>query len=368
MAGEGLPCHILNSAFEIVDVVDDYISFIWTGRYSEHGDFKLVIDASDANIARLPKGTFVTCDVSTGVSSSLKSFDVGIVETVKIVDSETEPTIMTVSGRFLTKLLEDRTIGSAFSMSGLSWSYADGTIGGILKAMVDDCITYSSIKAADAIPNFETYNYTVGTPDEGTGDHDVALKPQSLYAAVHDLADAYGFGFFLSRHNEYPATTFTTRFGVYVGADQSADIQFSKDADSLQNTNELHSIADFKNVAYVIGKDMVLEVNVDNVAHTGYDRRVLVVDATDITGTTTSSSRKLKSRGLIELRKSKVVVGFDGEISPTSPYLAMSAYFLGSIVSLKASDGTTSRVRITEYITISDAEGVRSYPTLTAID
>jgi hypothetical protein len=136
---------------------------------------------------------------------------------------------------------------------------------------------------------------------------------------------------------------------------------------NLHNTSELRSTTPYKNAAYVItpvGTRIVYPPDVDpGVA--GFERRVLIVKADDITDTDPVVAQALMlKRGNDELAKTRKVHAFDGEISQTSLYVYGVDYNLGDLVETRNTDGVSNSMQVTEHIFVSDKEGVRSYPTL----
>src|SRR5690606_10667806 len=74
----------------------------------------------------------------------------------------------------------------------------------------------------------------------------------------------------------------------------------------------------------------------------------------------------LKQRGLEALSQNRKLTAFDGEISQFGSYKYGQDFNLGDLVELTNSDGLTTKARVTEQIFVHDAQGERSYPTLTA--
>jgi hypothetical protein len=97
----------------------------------------------------------------------------------------------------------------------------------------------------------------------------------------------------------------------------------------------------------------------------GFDRRVLIVNADDITDTDSVVAQALMlQRGIDELAKNRKVQAFDGEVSQTSQYVYGTDYNLGDLVETRNVDGVSNSMQVTEHIFVADSEGVRSYPTL----
>lgn len=72
----------------------------------------------------------------------------------------------------------------------------------------------------------------------------------------------------------------------------------------------------------------------------------------------------LTQKGKEALATQTTLSAFDGEIPPNSQYIYHRDYELGDLVEMRNSDKVTNNMRVTEQIFVSDAQGVRSYPTL----
>jgi hypothetical protein len=144
-----------------------------------------------------------------------------------------------------------------------------------------------------------------------------------------------------------------------------APVIFASALDNLQDTKELKTIDKAKNVAYVYspaGFLKVYPIGVDEDV-TGFERHVLVVNATDVTTETTDIPGALLQKGMEELAKNRVSQSLDGEIAQNSQYKYGVHYNLGDIVEMRT-DNSTNNMRVTEQIFVSDREGERAYPTL----
>jgi hypothetical protein len=122
-----------------------------------------------------------------------------------------------------------------------------------------------------------------------------------------------------------------------------------------------------KNVAYVfspVGYQIVYAIGVDSTV-SGFERKVLMVNATDITSTDVpTATAQMILRGREELAKNQSIFGFDGELTNSS-YQYYIDYDLGDLVEIQDEDGNVAKMKVTEQIFVSDKEGDRSYPTLT---
>jgi hypothetical protein len=191
----------------------------------------------------------------------------------------------------------------------------------------------------------------------------------TVYDAIAQICSTYNLGFRLLR--EYDTSNLW--FDIYSGSDRTtgqstlAPVVFAPGLDNLENTKELTIVENAKNVAYVFspaGFEMVYPEDVDPDVE-GFERRVLVVNASDITSENPDVSAALIQRGKEELAKNRTYQAFDGEISQNSSYKYGIHYNLGDLIEMRNEDGIANNMRVTEQIFVSDKEGERAYPTLT---
>ena len=94
---------IMNSSFEKIGLIDDYISFIWSTRYYACGDFELCVDVSVEHINMLQIGYYVMREDDENV---------GIIEKILLKKNEDNQELLIVSGRFLSSIIGRRIISS----------------------------------------------------------------------------------------------------------------------------------------------------------------------------------------------------------------------------------------------------------------
>lgn len=355
--------YILDSLYRRIDVVDRFESLVWSERFSAYGDFELQVHSTLENRNRFSEGTRLAMN---------ESYRVMTIETVKdYADSEGRQ-ILEIKGRSLEAILEDRLARG--SMADLTtepkWVLEGTPLEIATKIFHDICVT-GILDPGDIIPMVVEGSIfpddTISPPiDEITYE----IDPKSVYQAVKELCDLYLMGFRLVRNFD----TSQLYFDVYTGSNRTANqsllpaVIFSPGLDNLQNTSELTSIANYKNVAYVIspvGTEIVYAQDIDPSIE-GFERRILMVKADDITDTDPLiATEKMIRRGYEELGKNRRVRAFDGEISQNSQYQYGRDYNLGDLIQLNNSSGVSNVMQVTEQIFVSDAQGDRSYPTLT---
>jgi hypothetical protein len=240
----------------------------------------------------------------------------------------------------------------------------------IARKFFHDICVLGTLDSGDIIPGVsETSIFPADTIAEPPTSITYEVEPQSVYSALAGICDVYDMGFRMVLN----PTTLTIHFDVYMGSDRTtkqttlAAVVFSPNLENLQNTTALTTNATYKNTAYVIspvGHEIVYPLDIDP-AMNGFTRRVLFVKADDITDTTPSvASAKMIQRGLDALAKSRQLSAFDGELKSDARYKYGVDYHLGDLVEIRNATGAASDMQVTEQIFVSDAEGERSYPTL----
>lgn len=346
-----------------VTVVDRFISLIWTERWQTFGDFELVLNSTTTNRAIFTTGTMLAMNSSHRIM---------VVEIVKKTTDADGRTLLKVTGRSLEKILEDRVARDNLSdlTTEPKWAMT-GTAGNIMRQIFHDICVTGNLSSLDLIPNVVEDNllFPDDTIPESSDVLSIELEPTTVYEALNQLGVLYDLGFRLVRNLD----TSQVLFDVYAGCDRTTSqtdfpaVVFSQEMGNLQNTTEVTTISDAKNVAYVVspvGHEVVYPAVIPpDIA--GFDRRVLLVKADDITTPVPELATILMiQRGLEELSRHRSLAAFDGEVSQASAYIYGVDYNLGDLVELRNEDGNTSTMRVTEQIFASDAEGERSYPSL----
>lgn len=360
--------YVLDDLLRRVLVIDQFESLIWTDRFIPVGDFELVVHSTPEMRFILAEGTRVATNESPAVM---------VVETIKDDDTSEGRAVLTVSGRSFEAILQDRV--ARMDLSGLDanprWALS-GTPGAIARQIFKTICVDGVITPRDIIPFITPGSiFPVDTIAEPSEIIQMELEPDTVYEAIKNICDTYSLGFALVRNQDLSQLHFI----VYAGSDRTSmqtelsPAIFSPELESLANSTELISIENYKNVAYVYSPTMSVIVYADGTPSTvsGFDRKVLILKVDDVkpaegeAGLTTKQI--LVKRGKDELLKYKRIAAFDGEI-PKSGYKYGVDYRLGDIVEMQKDNGATVKLmRVTEQIFVSDAEGDRSYPTLSDI-
>jgi hypothetical protein len=152
---------------------------------------------------------------------------------------------------------------------------------------------------------------------------------------------------------------------IYTGTDRSETVYFDGTRSLLNDGKDLFSKVGSATTAYILGESTAVILNAKDVAATGINRRVILVDGTT-SGVTSEAS--LVEHGKMSIAEAHETAMFDGSINEDlSPYAYGVNYFLGDTVKLVGDYGLEEKARVTEYIRAEDATGVKAYPTLTTV-
>jgi hypothetical protein len=358
--------YILDSQFRRTEVIDQFSSLIWADRMVETGDFVIELFSTDQVKRQLPAGT---------VLAMSHSYRLAVVETVEDITDDAGVAKVKITGRSLEKILDSRlALGALTDTTSMPKWVLTGHPADLARQIFHDICVTGTIDAGDIIPDIiEGTFLPASLIPESTDTVTYEIEPQTVFAAEKTLCNLYFMGFrILWKDNG--AAPGDLYFEVFTGNDRTTGqttfpaVVFSETLDNLQNTSELSSIALVKNVAYVVspvGAEVVYAPDVDP-AVAGFDRQVLLVNATDITDPVPATATALMvQRGLTELSKYRKVSAFDGELSQTSGYVPNVDFFLGDLIEVRSKTGARTIMQVTELIHISDANGERHYPTLT---
>jgi hypothetical protein len=368
--------YTLDSNLRRNEIVESFESMIWTERYGAWGDFQLDIDPALAERDLFTQGTPIAINKSERIMT---------VDTAQIAHNADGKKVLTVKGKSLEAILEQRPNQYEFYAGAPVTEQAWGPVtpgntpGNIIRALLDNFTRTNTLIPADNLPFLSagTINSTSGAIAEFAEAVSLRGSMDTLYNTVKNIADVYRLGFRLVWREggsvlggSNPSKLY---WEVYTGWNRTTDqlvndpVIFAESLDNLTDTVELTTTAGWKNMAYVTHPLMTRIVYATGIdpAIAGFDRKVLIVDASDISGLTgTPLSTAMDQRGREELSKNDIAIGFDGKISQNSSYIYGTHYKLGDLVEQRSSTGIITNMTVTEQIFVSDTTGEKSYPTL----
>jgi hypothetical protein len=369
--------YILDVLLRPIDVVDEYISFIWTERWDSMGDFELVTLGTPNNRRR-----FVV-DTKLSITQSKR---VMIIESVENTTDVEKGNVLNVKGRCLNMMLEKRVLVriDAFDPTRIlpSWD----TVGWDpleLLSLYFFAICYTNeISDGDNIPFLEASGslYPVENilPDWGV-DFEWSTPPMDLYQALRKICTTYDVGFRLYKDPNASKLYFEGVMGCDRTTRQTdfVPVIFSEDMANLVDTTELLDNSKYYNAVQVVyfykdefDNDTTLNeyVTAPELAFSegGFDQKTKFLSVTQIPEDMTLAEvpAYLIKLGEEELDRSKSVNVYDGEVDKNSAYVYEVHYNLGDIVEVRGSDGGTAFMRVVEQIFKSDSAGDAAYPSL----
>ena len=382
--------YILDALLRPIDVVDQFISMIWTERFAAKGDFQLVTLSTPANRKRFVYDTMIMIPDSKRIMR-VYSID-------ESIDSE-KGAILTIEGYDLVSILEQRVIttredgGSHDGMLN-SVVYFNGWAPlNLINTMVwGQCVPTSGwmIQPGDEIPFLNDYllnpgslypptNLPIPYPEGIRWEQKIA----TLYSAVVDVANAYDLGF---RMYKDPNAT-KLYFESYLGVDRTTaqttypPVVFSSDMSNLQNTKEYQdnvshfnvviALYEYKNEepgGYPSTLTMSQTVSDPQLAFTsgGFEQKTkhLLISQLPDHMDLEDVPAYLQQLAQEELTRSRPINVFDGEIDQTSDFVYERDYYLGDIVEVRGDNGAMAYMRVEEQIIKEDQSGKSSYPSL----
>jgi hypothetical protein len=356
----------LDGLLRRTEVVDRFESLIWTERYATDGDFELVVSSTDQMRGLLVEGTRLALNKSNRVMT---------IEEIEDKDDSDGRSLLTVKGPSIESVLDDRVTQWMYSQldrDNGAWKFHDIPTHIAREIFRILCTPANSANPGDAIPFYvDGTLYPADTIAEYDGIIDYKVDNDTVKKVIEDLAQIYGFGYRMYRGQD----DFKLYFNVYTGSDRTTlqtalpPVIFSPSLNTISEVAEVRNITDYKNTAYVFHPKQQLNVaasGFENVS--GFDRRVLLVDASSLDSTLTGAAltNAMLQLGKDELSKHKNISAIDGSVPQTSKYVYGRDYNLGDLVEMKTRNGTTQNMRVTEQIFSEDASGEKSYPTLVA--
>lgn len=384
--------YTMTNTFLAQDIVDEFVSAIWTERFSSCGEVQLVVPATSTLIERLAEGTYL----------GLR----GTKEVMQLQTQSIEDDLLTVTGKSLLEYLDKRLFWNRNTASSavddrIIDKIVEGKVGQIIADIVEDMVINTTAFTSgwapanlewelEEIPGLE-----LGDVDTSGDDERVTIPIGPLYSSIYPIAEKYGIGISLYLDSANIDTGFVLKFKTYTGEDRTSDqdvnplIRLQPDLDSLSEIKELRSIEFYKNTVYVYYKGIISVhyEDPDNIPE-GMDRRVMITNAEgEPVGHKVSyrygalpndyySNYVIDSGDLADfyaenardaLANNNYIRAIDGQTSPVNEFKYGTDYGLGDIIELEGISGNIAKARVTEYIRSQDKTGEREYPTISVV-
>ncbi len=340
--------YVFNRDIELLGVIDNFDSLIWTRKFYKAGEFQLTLSTDFLPI------------LQTGNLICKKNYDeAGYIISRNISLKEDGSEVLTIKGKFITNYLSQRINWDILNFSG--------TVEDLSRKLVDDnCISSSPSRV---IPGLELSSKKGFTEE---------LRYQNSYGYIDEeltsLAETYGVSYKINLDYINKKLIFENYKGVNRTTSQSsmAPCIFSRDFENVLTQEYFESQQDFKNVALVAGEGegsnrTLISIN----SNVGLDRYELFVDARELRkddGSISLTDEEYKNvlitKGKNTLAEYKEIKTFESNINTNSNNIYKVDYDLGDIVTMHdKSWNITIDTQITEIQEIYENGYVSIVPT-----
>lgn len=385
--------YILDSKYQITDIIDTFTDFLWVDRFNNYGEFELTMPMTIENFKKCQIGTYLKI---------LESDKVMIIETMTIhTDPESGDTLV-LSGRSLEVILERRII-----LDSYIGSYDSN--GALAEVGVQDAIrmmiTNNIISPSEPARKIEGFIFKASTNQSITSLTMTSFEDRgvNLFEKIQGICSDNDIGFRVSAVSDGGF-----QFELYPGVNRSRDqssvdvVVFSEAFDNLANSNYIESVHDYKTAVYYewewkakvmsttptgsqtndYGARVLTEVDKAGES-TGLSRReVHIKEGTPYDYGTWPSSASLAQVEARVLAVQKSVTNkaneylseydisrlFDGEVEPFRQFVYGKDYGLGDIVQLENRYFNNCRCRVTEVTLSRNSSGPVLTPVFTRLD
>ena len=361
-----------SSVFQEGESITGWDSASWIERYRDPGEFEIVGKLSSGLKEALPIGTFI---------SHVRTLDVMMVENHEISEETDEDPTITITGRDLKSLLEQRIVGQNWNWASppASLSVSEYILGAnytwiqAAELINEHIKTGTVIMSGDAIPNLEATHSVSGTSVSEAR----TIPRGDVLSKLMELLEVDDLGCRVIRRHifpGFPSSGSTVKLLIHDGDDKSSSVVFSAANGDIDVAEFLWSIKRLKTSALVSGQ--YVEAMVHG-TQTGLDRRVMLVDGSDLDGhletiptggTLTSIRTAMTTRGNQALKAQKKLSLSRIDISATPTHEYRREYNIGDFVSVNSNYGQIGTMRVIEHVEIEDENGRSAHPTLEIIE
>lgn len=353
--------YLVNTQFQKIRLVDDYISLIWPEKYLGYSEFELYMRANAQNIADFQPDMMLKLE-----GSNVMMF----IEKVEITTDLDSGAFMSIKGYPL----------EAWPSRRIVWGQRILT--GNLQSAVQSVLS-SNMLSTSTISARRFLNMTF-VPSTDPGITSLTIDAQftgtPLDEFLKSVLEPEGLGYRIVN-----TTGRNTNFELYKGVDRSYSqpsypyVVFSPKFDNLLSSEYKASVSNYKTAALVAGEGegvarRTRTVTKGSPTATGVNRRELFVDARDISSevdgdplTTTQYNNLLDQRGREKLTEFDVETSFEGGVDDRSTYQYGTHFNLGDIVQVEDEYGNSSPARVVEFIRVHSSSEEKSYPTFKSL-
>lgn len=351
--------HVLDQAFNLIGIIDDYVSVIWRPAYYDVGDFELYLNASAENVKLLKRDRYLVRerDIEVDDEGNVSYSKVMMIKNFTLTTDAEGGDYLTVTGRELKYLLHQRIVWKQTTLTGTAEN-------AIRRLVTENAISPTDTKRV--IPTL-----TLGASAGLTDSIDKQVTGEHLDQTIVDICTAYNYGWEIFIYNRSLVLI------VYQGVDRSFNqserpyVVFSEDFDNIINSSYELNSEEYANTTLIGGEGEGTEriyatVGADK---SGLARYETFTDARDLSQNKDSEDEiplntylaLLQERGREDLAGLSVTEGFSGEVLDIN-FMYGIDYYMGDIVTMINKYGITKNVRVLSAIESADDLGDKVIP------
>lgn len=329
--------YIFDKDLNLINIVDNFISLIWTRKYYGPGEFELHLPLTQDNIKYLKR---------ENILYKKGDNEAGYIETRQIDLDEEGNEVLTIKGKFLTHYTDRRINWGQLLFNGKSEVL-------MRKLVNDNCINPSN--SVRKIPLLE-----LGILKNFTETIEYQNSYGNVVNELESIALTNELGYRINFNHIDKKLIFEVYKGVNRSVNQSliAPCIFSRDFENILNQTYMESNNSYKNTALVAGEGEGTQrvlVPINN-SISGLERYELFVDARDLQKevddkvlTDIEYKNTLIQRGKEKLAEYKEIKTFESKVNTRGNNVYKVDYDLGDIVTVVDKKwGVTLDTRITE--------------------
>lgn len=318
---------IYNQALNLLGIIENQTSLLWTRKFFEAGEFELHAPITAYNLSILQLGNLVTMHGQN---------EAGIIEDIQYEESNDKNEI-TAQGRFLTAYMSYRLIVGTVNI--------DSTIETAMRSLLQKCTAIPLVE----LGAFHGFAKTVSGQ----------VTNANLLKFMKKLARAGNIGYRFTPDFTNKKITFDTFEGTNRSRSQADNnrVIFSENYDNLNRAVYQANDQSYANVAYVYGKDAnenIVSVVVGDTNSTGLNRREIYVEGSGVNAnelSTTEFYAKLRQEGQNTLNAKAMSESFECDTDASGNFVYKEDYDLGDIVTIRKAGWDMERdLRITEIL------------------
>lgn len=351
---------MLDQSFNLLGVIDEYVSVIWRPSYSDVGDFEIYLSATDKAIGLLWENNYVvrSSDITVDSDGNTLYKNVMIIKNLHLVTDVENGDYLTVTGKELKFLLHQRIVWTQTRLTGK------------VESAIRQLVTENAISPTN--PNRVIPNLVLGKEAGLTAMINKQITGEHLDQAIVDICNSYSYGWDIYIFNDQLVLR------VYEGVNRSyyqheyPYVVFSNAYENLNNTEYQLITENYFNTTLIGGEgeglDRIYTAIGDELI--GLNRYETFTDAKDVSqnkGTDDEISldiykQLLAERGCDKLATSSYTEGFSGEVLSNVTFKYNEDFFLGDLLTIINKYGISRNVRVMSAIESDDETGTKLIP------